>query len=122
MYHFRIIGVKGTLHLLMAIALFMTTNTAFAANFAWRAGELSGMDNRSRISLRSDWCFHLGDSEDATTNVTWYPEVSDLAKPPGYLTGTFIHAKSTSSSIAHFKSSLSERILITQGWHFTKNK
>ena len=35
---------------------------------------------RERISLDSDWRFRLGDPVDVTTNVTWYPEISDLAK------------------------------------------
>ena len=35
---------------------------------------------RDRISLDSGWHFRLGDPADVTTNVTWYPEISDLAK------------------------------------------
>jgi beta-galactosidase len=35
---------------------------------------------RGQISLDSSWCFRLGDPVDVTTNVTYYPEISDLAK------------------------------------------
>ncbi len=35
---------------------------------------------RERISLDSAWRFRLGDPADVTTNVTWYPEISDLSK------------------------------------------
>jgi len=35
---------------------------------------------RVRILLDADWRFRLGDPPDVTTNVTVYPEVSDLAK------------------------------------------
>jgi len=35
---------------------------------------------RNRISLDNGWRFQLGDPPDVTTNVTWYPEISDLAK------------------------------------------
>src|SRR5262245_38846071 len=35
---------------------------------------------RERISLDANWRFRLGDPVDVTTNVSWYPEVSDLAK------------------------------------------
>ncbi len=35
---------------------------------------------RDQISLDSGWRFQLGDPPDVTTNVTWYPEISDLAK------------------------------------------
>jgi len=35
---------------------------------------------RDRISLDSGWRFQLGDPPDVTTNVTYYPEISDLAK------------------------------------------
>src|SRR6516225_11866318 len=37
---------------------------------------------RERNSLDSGWRFRLGDPADVTTNVTWYPEISDLAKLP----------------------------------------
>jgi beta-galactosidase len=35
---------------------------------------------RNRISLDNGWRFQFGDPADVTTNVTWYPEISDLAK------------------------------------------
>jgi beta-galactosidase len=35
---------------------------------------------RGRILLDNNWRFQLGDPPDATTNVTWYPEIPDLAK------------------------------------------
>ena len=35
---------------------------------------------RERILLDSNWRFQLGDPADVTTNVTWYPEIPDLAK------------------------------------------
>jgi len=35
---------------------------------------------RQRISLDAGWRFRLGDPADVTTNVTVYPEISDLAK------------------------------------------
>lgn len=35
---------------------------------------------RERISLDSGWRFQWGDPPDVTTNVTYYPEISDLAK------------------------------------------
>ena len=35
---------------------------------------------RERISLDAGWRFQLGDPADVTTNVTWYPEIGDLAK------------------------------------------
>ena len=35
---------------------------------------------REQISLDSGWRFQLGDPGDVTTNVTYYPEISDLAK------------------------------------------
>ncbi|MGD0251473.1 MAG: beta-galactosidase GalA [Verrucomicrobiota bacterium] len=35
---------------------------------------------REQILLDSGWRFQLGDPLDVTTNVTWYPEISDLAK------------------------------------------
>lgn len=35
---------------------------------------------RDRISLDPGWRFELGDPADVTTNVTYYPEISDLAK------------------------------------------
>ncbi len=34
----------------------------------------------TRMLLDSDWRFQLGDPVDVTTNVTYYPEISDLAK------------------------------------------
>jgi beta-galactosidase len=37
-------------------------------------------DTRDRVSLDSGWRFQLGDPLDITTNVTYYPEISDLAK------------------------------------------
>ena len=39
-----------------------------------------GTSPRERISLDAGWRFELGDPVDVTTNVTWYPEISDLAK------------------------------------------
>ena len=39
-----------------------------------------GASPRNRISLDNGWRFQLGDPADVTTNVTWYPEISDLAK------------------------------------------
>ena len=35
---------------------------------------------RQRISLDASWRFQLGDPPDVTTNVTYYPEIPDLAK------------------------------------------
>ncbi len=35
---------------------------------------------RNRICLDNGWHFQLGDPVDVTTNVTWYPEIADLAK------------------------------------------
>jgi len=35
---------------------------------------------RNRILLDAGWRFQLGDPADVTTNVTWYPEIPDLAK------------------------------------------
>ena len=35
---------------------------------------------RARILLDAGWRFQLGDPADVTTNVTYYPEISDLAK------------------------------------------
>ena len=35
---------------------------------------------RQRISLDTGWRFQLGDPADVTTNVTYYPEIADLAK------------------------------------------
>jgi len=35
---------------------------------------------RTRILLDTGWRFQLGDPADVTTNVTYYPEISDLAK------------------------------------------
>jgi beta-galactosidase len=44
---------------------------------------------RNRISLDAGWRFQLGDPVDVTTNVTYYPEISDLAKlESGQVTGT----------------------------------
>jgi beta-galactosidase len=41
---------------------------------------LAGATGRETISLDSGWRFQLGDPPDVTTNVTYYPEISDLAK------------------------------------------
>ena len=35
---------------------------------------------RGRLLLDAGWRFQLGDPADVTTNVTWYPEIPDLAK------------------------------------------
>ncbi len=35
---------------------------------------------RNRLLLDNGWRFELGDPPDVTTNVTWYPEIPDLAK------------------------------------------
>src|SRR5262249_33971520 len=35
---------------------------------------------RDQLLMDAGWRFHLGDPADVTTNVTWYPEISDLAK------------------------------------------
>src|SRR5262249_14686599 len=43
---------------------------------------LTAVSARERSSLDSGWRFRLGDPGDVTTNVTWYPEISDLAKLP----------------------------------------
>jgi beta-galactosidase len=44
-------------------------------------GIATGADSlRDQISLDSGWRFRLGDPPDVTTNVTYYPEISDLAK------------------------------------------
>jgi beta-galactosidase len=44
---------------------------------------------RQRISLDAGWRFQLGDPADVTTNVTYYPEIADLAKlQSAQLTGT----------------------------------
>jgi beta-galactosidase len=47
-----------------------------------------GALGRDRISLDSNWRFRLGDPPDVTTNVAYYPEISDLSKLPTDLTGT----------------------------------
>jgi beta-galactosidase len=71
---------KATNHFVMVALLFGLMAHSPSA-------EASG---RERVSLDSGWRFRLGDPGDVTTNVTWYPEVSDLAKltPDGVGTGT----------------------------------
>ncbi len=50
---------------LVAVVFFLIAGSAFG---------------RDRVSLDSGWRFRLGDPVDVTTNVTWYPEIPDLAK------------------------------------------
>ena len=52
-------------------------------------GSISFAPGRDRTLIDSGWRFQLGDPVDVTTNVTWYPEIADLAKvEPAQLTGT----------------------------------
>jgi beta-galactosidase len=58
-----------------------------STRLAWLAGvglivgfSLFSAAARDRISLDANWTFQLGDPSDVTTNVTYYPEISDLAK------------------------------------------
>ena len=43
-------------------------------------GLLCAASARDRLLLDSGWTFQLGDPPDVTTNVTYYPEITDLAK------------------------------------------
>jgi beta-galactosidase len=52
-------------------------------------GSISFALGRERTLIDSGWRFQLGDPSDVTTNVTWYPEIADLAKvESAQLTGT----------------------------------
>ena len=51
------------------IILCFLADNSFAQSQPWQ-----------RILLDSGWRFQLGDPVDVTTNVTYYPEISDLAK------------------------------------------
>jgi len=52
-------------------------------------GNINFALGRERTLVDSGWRFQLGDPVDVTTNVTWYPEIADLAKvEPAQLTGT----------------------------------
>jgi beta-galactosidase len=54
---------------------------------------------RERISMDSGWRFRLGDPADVTTNVTWYPEISDLSKLSSDGTGTGANTETYLESI-----------------------
>src|SRR6516162_7397817 len=54
---------------------------------------------RDRISLDSGWRFQLGDPPDVTTNVTYYPEISDLAKLDSNEVGTGTNTETYMESI-----------------------
>ena len=43
-------------------------------------GNITLVQGRDRTLIDSGWRFQLGDPVDVTTNVTWYPEIADLAK------------------------------------------
>ena len=61
---------------------------AVAFGLLW-FGNINLALGRERTSIDSGWRFQLGDPGDVTTNVTWYPEIADLAKvEPAQLTGT----------------------------------
>ena len=52
-------------------------------------GNITLVQGRERTLIDSGWHFQLGDPSDVTTNVTWYPEIADLAKvESAQLTGT----------------------------------
>ncbi len=51
---------------------------------------------RNRILLDDGWRFELGDPPDVTTNVTYYPEISDLAKLDTNEVGSAANAESES--------------------------
>src|SRR5262249_34292322 len=55
----------------------VTTNL-YSVNYAVTG--LSSTNGRSQMLMDSGWRFHLGDPADAMTNVTYYPEIGDLAK------------------------------------------
>src|SRR5271154_6099842 len=54
---------------------------------------------RRRILLASGWRFQLGDPADVTTNVTYYPEISDLAKLDSNEVGAGTNTESYMESI-----------------------
>ena len=54
---------------------------------------------RDRILLDSGWRFQLGNPPDVTTNVTWYPEISDLSKLSSDGTGTGTNTETYMESI-----------------------
>jgi len=54
---------------------------------------------RQRILLDSGWHFRLGDPVDVTTNVTYYPEISNLAKLDSNEVGTGNNTESYMESI-----------------------
>jgi len=60
----------------------LTTSAFHLPIVLWLASSLvvAAADGRARVRLDSAWRFQLGDPPDVTTNVTWYPEISDLAK------------------------------------------
>ncbi|MGB7746903.1 MAG: beta-galactosidase GalA [Verrucomicrobiia bacterium] len=52
-------------------------------------GNITLVQGRDRTLIDPGWRFQLGDPSDVTTNVTWYPEIADLAKvEPAQLLGT----------------------------------
>lgn len=51
---------------------------------------------RGHFLLDSGWRFQLGDPPDVTTNVTWYPEIPDLAKLDPYEVGSATNTDSES--------------------------
>jgi beta-galactosidase len=53
----------------LAVVLWLTSSLVVVA-----------AEGRARVRLDSGWRFELGDPPDVTTNVTWYPEISDLTK------------------------------------------
>src|SRR5215831_12934220 len=60
----------------------MNRELAILIFLVWATGSFFEVrvNARERISLDSGWRFQLGDPSDITTNVTYYPEISDLAK------------------------------------------
>ena len=67
------------------IGLISPTNSAitFGSSHGFDAAfdlGLSTNSPRNRILLDAGWTFELGDPADVTTNVTYYPEIHDLAK------------------------------------------
>jgi beta-galactosidase len=51
---------------------------------------------RQRMSLDAGWRFKLGDPADVTTNVTWYPEIGNLAKLDAGAVGSATNTSSES--------------------------
>jgi beta-galactosidase len=71
---------------------------------------------RERNSLDSGWRFRLGDPADVTTNVTWYPEISDLAKlpPDGVGPGTNTETYMESIRVDIFSTHAGENVSFVQ--------